>query len=158
MAGKYGAFVLRGDVMNPNYIHTITLYNCLRAADNPKAKKDIWYRFILHDCFYKNVMGRTEYLSKEPRMDNTYTVRIPESDRYKPYHEWIQLSEEERKHFFTVNIKDIVIKGECFDEITSEAPNTASQLLSRRKPDSFAVTAFSDNTSHIYDRHYRLGG
>lgn len=73
--------------MNPNYNKTITLFNCFRAADNPDSKKDIWQKTVLHDCFYKNVMGRTENLSFDPRMSNTYTVRIPESPRYIPYRE-----------------------------------------------------------------------
>ncbi len=144
--------------MNPNYNKTITLFNCFRAADNPDSKKDIWQKTVLHDCFYKNVMGRTENLSFDPRMSNTYTVRIPESPRYMPYREWIHLSEEERKKYFTCSQKDIVVKGECQEKLTGISPDTASELLSRYKPEAFIVTAFSDNTSHREARHYRLGG
>ena len=31
--------------MNPNYNATITLYNCLRAKDNP-GKKDVWKIYL----------------------------------------------------------------------------------------------------------------
>ncbi len=158
MAGEYGFNVLRGVTMNPNYNQTITIYNCFRATDNPDCKKDIWQKTVLHNCFYKSVIGRTEYAEKNPRMDNTYTVRIPVSDYYLPYREWIYLPEEERKRYFTCSQNDIVIRGECEAEITGSSPDTASQVLSRYKPDSFVVTAFSDNTSHLRAKHYRLGG
>ena len=46
--------------MNPNYIHAITVFNCLKAADNPNSMKDTWQKTVLHDCYYKNVMGRVD--------------------------------------------------------------------------------------------------
>lgn len=144
--------------MNPNYNQTITVYNCLRGEDNPDSKKDIWQRTILHNCFYKNVIGRTEYADKAPKMDNVYTVRIPASEKYLSYREWIRLPEKERREFFTCSQKDIVVRGECTDEITGIPPDTASQVLSRYKPEAFVVAAFSDNTSHRMAKHYRLGG
>lgn len=144
--------------MNPNYNQTITLYNCLRAADNPKEKKDIWQKTVLKNCFYKSVIGRAESADKNLRMDNTYTVRIPVSDRYLSYHQWLRLSEEERRDYFTCSQKDVVIRGECEAEITGISPDTAAQVLSRYKPDAFVVTAFSDNTAHKMAKHYRLGG
>lgn len=142
--------------MNPNYNHTITLYNCLRAEDAPE-KKDIWYRHVLHNCFYKAVVVRVES-DKGVRMTNTYTVRIPESPEYKPYHEWAKLSEELRASYFTFRADDIVLKGECQDEITGVVPYTAAQILNVYKPDAFRVTAISDNTNAVSGKHYRLGG
>lgn len=158
MACTYRADVLWGEVMNPNYNQTITLYNCFRAPDNPSSKKDIWQKTVLHNCFYKNIMGRTEYASSNLKMQNVYTVRIPESEEYKPYNEWIKLSDEERQKYFTCSLKDIVVKGECAEDITGTSPSTAAEMLSRYKPESFVVTAFSDNTSHRMGKHYRLGG
>nr|WP_296264205.1 DUF6751 family protein [uncultured Merdimonas sp.] len=143
--------------MNPNYIHTITVYNCLRAEDNSSSMKDIWQKTVLHDCYYKNVIGRVDS-EKSSSMQNVYTARIPESQAYLPYHEWIELSEESRKSHFTFSLGDIVIKGECTDEITGTKPNTATEILQRHKPDAFKVTDFSDNTAHRMSKHYRVGG
>ena len=50
------------------------------------------------------------------------------------------------------------MKGECLDGISGISPDTASEMLSRNKPEAFVVTAFSDNTSHRRARHYRIGG
>lgn len=158
MADTYRTDGLRGDIMNPNYNQTITIYNCFRAADNPNSKKDIWQRTVLHTCFYKNLIGRTEYADRDPKMSNTYTVRVPASGSYKPYNEWIRLPEMERKKFFTCSQKDIVVRGECMDEITGISPDTSSELLSKYKPESFVVTAFSNNTSFCHAKHYRIGG
>lgn len=157
MADKHRVDVLWGVVMNPNYNQTITIYNCLRAQDNPGSKKDIWQRTVLHDCFYKNVIGQVES-GNSIKMANVYTARIPESPMYVPYAEWIILPENIRKNRFTFRLDDIIVKGECREEITGTSPNTASELLSRHKPDAFKVTAFSDNTSHRYGKHYRVGG
>lgn len=142
--------------MNPNYNQTITLYNCLKAADNP-GKKDIWYRTVLEDCFYKAIVSRTES-GKEIGMSNTYTVRIPQSVQYKHYYEWIGLPDTERGQYFTVHMDDIVVCDECLDEITGITGSAATDILRRYKPDAFKITAFSDNTSFIADKHYRIGG
>lgn len=144
--------------MNPNYIHTITIFNCLRAADNPNEKKDIWQKTVLKRCFYKNAMEQSDYVARDPRMANTYTVRIPQSDKYLQYKEWVKLPESERLRYFTCSIKDIIVYGDCAEVITGISPDTAAEVLSKCKPDAFNVTAFSDNTSHKRAKHYRAGG
>ena len=53
---------------------------------------------------------------------------------------------------------DIVVKGECREEITGESGQTAAQVLNRHKPEAFRITAFSDNTGFGAAKHYRLGG
>ena len=68
------------------------------------------------------------------------------------------MTEEERTMYFTFNLGDIVVHGACQEEITGTSPNTAAEFLERMKPDAFKVTAFSDNTSHICAKHYRVGG
>lgn len=157
MAALYGAYVLRGEMMNPNYNQTITIYNCLRAADNPEERKDVWQRTVLHDCFYKNVMGKAES-GNGLKMENVCTARIPASESYMPYRDWAALPEQERRSRFTCGLRDIVVKGECTEEITGMPPHTAAELVAGRKPEAFVVTAFSDNTSSRKGKHYRLGG
>lgn len=141
---------------NANYVHTITLYNCLRAADSAD-KKDHWYRHVLDECYYKASVTRTDS-GTSAGMQNTYTVRIPESLQYKPYSVWATLSDEERSAFFTMNLDDIVVHGMCMEEITGSAGQTAVQVMKRHKPDAFKVTAVSDNTAALAAKHYRLGG
>ena len=156
MAIFYRPIVLRGELMNPNYNQTITVFNCLKATDNP-TKKDIWQKTILHDCFFKSVIGKVEE-GKTARMSNVYTVRVPKSESYLPYNEWSKIPKDGRESFFTFRTDDIVVKGECLDNISGKSPDTAAEVLKRNKPDAFVITAISDNTSHPCKKHYRVGG
>lgn len=74
---------------------------------------------------------------------NTYTVRIP-----------IEVAGAG----FVAAVGDVVVHGECQDEITGKSPQTATEVLQRNKPEAFRVTAYSDSTSHFAGKHYRLGG
>ena len=138
--------------MHPNYIHTITLYNRIRAED-AEDKKERWIRTVLTDCFFKSCI-KTTFSDKQANASNTYVARIPQDERYLPYSEFVKFPEGH----FTVSMDDVVIKGECSEDITGNMGNTAVQVLSRHKPDAFKVTAFSDNTSQRMGKHYRLGG
>ncbi len=142
-----------GIAMNPNYVHTITVYNCLRAADSKKGA-DEWRRTVLHGCFYKASTAVSQN-GTDAMQTNVYTVRIPRSDRYLPYEEW---KDREGDGLFTISKGDVIVHGECSDLITGKPPYTASQILLKNKPDAFMVTSFSDNTGHRMGKHYRAGG
>lgn len=120
--------------VNPNYIHTVTLY---RKKEDKTWKKDVY-----HNCFWKEKIVVTQN-GTEASQANTYIVRIPK-----------EVAGED----FTVSVGDIVVKGECLEEATMKSPNTATDILSRNKPNAFRITAVSDNTGHLLDKHYRLGG
>lgn len=137
--------------MNQNYNQTITLYNRIRAADSAD-KKEHWRRTVLPGCFWKACIN-TYFSDKEATSQNTYTVRIPENERYAPYADFLK-----RQKTFTVTKGDIVVCGVCPDEITGESGNTASEVLNRYSPSAFRVTAFSDNTAFPIAKHYRIGG
>lgn len=138
--------------MNQNYIHTITLYNCIKAIDT-QDKKERWVKTVLHNCFYKSQVN-TGFNGTQASVQNTYVVRIPEDERYLPYVEYINNPEGH----FTASSGDIVVHGDCDEEITGASGHTSAQVLTRHKPDAFKVTAFSDNTAFPVARHYRLGG
>lgn len=141
---------------NANYTHTITLYNCLKATDSPD-KKDHWYQYVLEGCYYKAAVTRMDS-GTNAGMQNVYTVRIPSSADYRPYHEWASLTDEERRQQFTLSLDDIVIHGICLEEISNISGQTSVQVLKRYKPNAFKVTAVSDNTRAMFAKHYRLGG
>lgn len=119
--------------MNPNYVHTITLFQNQNGA---------WLKTVLHHCFWKSGIAVSQ-TGTEATQANSYTVRIPL---------------EEAGPGFLVRTGDIVVLGECSDTVTGKSPDTAVQVLLRNKPNAFKVTAYSDNTSFMADRHYRIGG
>lgn len=141
---------------NANYTHTITLYNCLRSSDSPD-KREKWYRHIINSCFYKCTLTDIQNGTQITK-SSTYTVRVPETSKYRPYCEWKKLSDDERRQYFTFSTDDIVVYGECMEEIEGTQGKTAAQFMLRNKPDSFKITAVSDNTRNRFARHYRLGG
>lgn len=120
--------------MNPNYVHTITHYH--------KLPDGSWTRQVLSNCFFKAVTNVSQ-VSAQATVSNTYTVRIPL---------------EEAGSGYAVSLGDMVVLGECADEVSNTSGNRAAEILRRHKPDAFMVSAFSDNTSHLMDKHYRLGG
>lgn len=120
--------------MNPNYVHTITHYH--------KLPDGSWTRRVLHNCFFKAVTNVSQ-VSTQAAVSNIYTVRIPL---------------EEAGLGYAVSLDDMVMLGECADVISNTAGNRAAEILRRYKPNAFMVSAFSDNTSHLMDKHYRLGG
>ncbi len=134
--------------MNPNYTHTITLYNRIRASDR-QDKKEYWKRTVLHNCFYK-MQTSVGYQTTQASVSNTYVVRIPKRDDYLPYESFCK-----KLQGFTLSIDDIVVYGECNDEITG---NYAVEFLRQHKPNAFKVTAVADNTIFRMGKHYRLGG
>lgn len=138
--------------MNQNYNHTITLYNCIKAVDTTD-RKECWIKTVLHDCFFKSQVN-TGFNGTQASVQNTYVVRIPEDKRFLPYVDFIKNPE----NHFTVSSGDIVVHGDCREEITGSSGQTAAQVLTGHKPDAFKVTAFSDNTAFPVARHYRLGG
>lgn len=119
--------------MNPNYIHTITLYRNIDGA---------WSRTVLQNCFWKSSILVVQS-GTQATQTNSYVVRIPSTNV---------------EEGFQISLDDIVVLGDCTDEITGKKPNTATETLRKNKPNAFKVTAFSDNTGHRMDKHYRLGG
>ena len=65
--------------MNQNYIHTITLYNRIQAADS-EDRKEHWKRTVLHNCFWKAQVN-IGFNGTQVSVQNTYVVRIPKDDR-----------------------------------------------------------------------------
>lgn len=119
--------------MNPNYVHTITIF---------RKQSGAWVKTVLHNCFWKSKIESVQN-GTEVNKVNTYTARIP-----------LQSAGEG----FVVRNGDVAVLGECLDEIKMKSPDTATEVLNRNKPNAFAVTAYTDNTSHLMDKHYRLGG
>lgn len=141
---------------NANYTHTITLYNCLRGSDSPD-KREKWYRHIINSCFYKCTLTDVQNGTQITK-SSTYTVRVPETTKYRPYHEWKNFSDDERQQYFTISDGDIIVYGECMEDIEGTQGKTAAQVLIKNKPDAFKITAISNNTGSRFAKHYRLGG
>ena len=141
--------------MNPNYCDTVTIYNRLKSADSPD-KKEHWKKTVLERCSYNSAMIRSPGANQQTflQMDlrPEYTVRIPKNPSYRPYHEWKQ-----DQNGFTLSAGDLVVKGICQEEI-DPATNNITKVLRQYAPDAFIISKTVDNTKHLVDKHYRVGG
>ena len=138
--------------MNPNYSHTITLYNRIPAQASGAAY-DSWQRTVLTNCFFSCTATLVQS-GTGAEQENTYSVRIPESDAYQEAAAWdVNAS---RGDMWTVHEDDVVVFGECSSEITSQY--TVYDLMDDHKPDAFRVQSFSDNTRYPWEKHYHLTG
>jgi len=142
--------------VNPNYVDTITIWNCLKGADNPAGTGDVWYKREIEKCFFKCVTQQVNS-GFNSQMAGAYTCRIPASVLYLSYAKWVAKAANVRANFFTMHNDDIVILDSSTDTITNASPNTSAQILAKNKPNAFKVTACADNSRGI-DPHYRLGG
>lgn len=143
--------------MNPNYNRTITIYNRIPARDTV-SKRDEWHKKVLYGCSWRCTTADTQMKDQQSMMnrsaEETYTVRIPMNPDFRKYVEW----KDNPESSFTISKSDVIILGECHEEITGVSPNTAAEILQRYKPDAFLIKSFADNTSHLVGKHYKVGG
>lgn len=137
--------------MNPNFNQTVTIYNCLKSKDTEDHKAQ-WWKKTLHNCSWT---GDIKTGQKE-RTDQTKTpetvVRIPiQTDlEYLPYTEW----KNNPSASFTLNPGDVVILGECDDEITGISPDTASEFIQKHS-ECFMIQLVKDNTRCLGFKHLK---
>lgn len=120
--------------LNPNYNHTITHYH---------KDEEGWNKAVYKDCFFHSELHINQVGTQE-NVVNTYTVRIPA---------------ESLEYDFVAAKGDVVIHGECEDMIDDKVQGCrVAEVIAKHKPGAFRVTAVADNTGHLIDKHWRLGG
>ncbi|SHI42822.1 DUF6751 family protein [Parasporobacterium paucivorans] len=136
---------------NPSYIDTVTIYNRYKALNSTET----WFRTVLHNVFYKSSIVQTVTGSNILTMASSYILRIPESGNYANRESWEAM--DDKAGHFTLGVDDIIVLGEVSDTVTATSPNTATNLLTKYKPDAFRIKSFSDN-SRMVGGHYRVNG
>lgn len=138
---------------------TITIYN---RYDDPTTDIVTWYRTVLHNCFWK-ASGDKVSIGQVILDSKSVLCRIPKNDSYMDRFEWIQLdtTDEAKSDYFTLGIGDIIVKGECTDEINEYAAGKhSSELLEKYRPyqkcmeiEDLAInTGTGRNNEHYYVR------
>lgn len=131
----------------PTWTHTVTVLN-KRAGRDSADYLDVWKKTVLRDCFWagKQTQGQS---GQEVNEGASFLLRVPRSERYRPYREWKGDMEG-----FTFSPGDYIILGEVEEEIT---PETVQAVVESRRPEAFEVQLFKDNTDGPLP-HYRLEG
>lgn len=142
-------------MINNNFNQTITLYNKLMSQDS-SDEGEHFFKTVLKKCSYScSISAKTN--TTEETKSSSYVVRIEDNGLYKAYNDWVKLSDDDKKKYFTVSLDDIVILGDCEAEIGSESV-TATSLLKNNKPNAFRIAKFKDNTNCVFAKHFRVEG
>ena len=142
-------------MINGNFTKIITLYNKVMSKDSSDGTEQ-WFRTVIDKCSYScSISAKTN--TTEETKSSSYIVRIEDNGLYKAYNDWVKLSDDDKKKYFTVSLDDVVILGGCEAEIGSESV-TATSLLKNNKPDAFRIAKFKDNTNCVFAKHFRLEG
>lgn len=123
---------------------TITLYN--KVIDENKKVK--WYRHVIDDCFYSQVL---DTLSKTNSILDSYIsiCRIRKSENYVGKRRYNDMSDDERENYFTLSSGDIIVAEDVDFEIDeySDGQRSSDMLkLYREDPGCFIVKQRSNNT------------
>ena len=127
---------------------TVTIWN--KVIENGKT---VYYRRIVSGCYWRaevirSVSGSTVSLG------TTWRLMIEMQDGYKSHSEWLKMAD--KSAFFTLNVGDIVAKGEHTEEMTAA---NATAVYTKLKPDIFTVKTVIDSTNPWkYGQHIAVEG
>lgn len=130
----------------------ITIYNRRRSGRN-----SVLIPTVISDAswFYGRRAARGQFIDNE----DSYQVRIPygadtSGKTYVNPAQYASMTDEEAAGYWTIQIDDIVLKGEYTSEVNDD------RALRELTDDLFVVNTFADNTIRGSDavKHWRIGG
>ena len=130
----------------------ITIYNRRR-----KGRKSVLIPTVISEAswFYGRRAVRGQFIDS----DDSYQVRIPygadtSGKTYVNPAQYAEMADEKAAGYWTIQIDDIVLKGEYSSQVTDE------RELRELTDDLFVVNTFADNTIRGSDavKHWRIGG
>lgn len=137
---------------------TVTLYN--KFTDN-ELKKVVWYRYILDNCFYKH--DTESVIIGNVKLESDVSIcRIPVNEKFLGKRDWMKLSDDERKSFFTLSTGDIIVTGESDFEIDERKQGKRSSDLIKQYsewPGCFTIESVNINVGGGRgNEHYHVRG
>lgn len=143
----------------------ITIYN---KHENPETNVVTWYRTTIPKCFWKYTgekIAFSNYYSANNSMvleTNDTICRIPINDKYLPNYEWINIPNDRKGEYFTLNVGDIIVKGNVEDIINEyQTGHRSTDLITKYKAlqGCIEITKFSENIgSGRVNEHYYVKG
>ena len=135
---------------------TITIYN---KYTDPITRVIKWYRTVIDDCFWQNVGSEITVNNSVVKSFNLI-CRIPESDLYVQYENWVSLPNDMMFNYFTLNSGDIIYKGlNTFEIDEYKNGSRSTDFLNKFKSNCLEIKGFSVNTmTGVNIPHYRVVG
>ena len=109
---------------------TVTVYN---KYEDLTTNAITWYATVVPGCFWKYV---GDDLSRDLTQEDAYDTvcRVPEHPLFRPNYIWNALSAAEKADYFTLNLNDIIIKGEVDDTINEYVQgHRSTEILEKYK-------------------------
>lgn len=135
-----GGYIVQGN---------ITILNKLKRTDSITGL-DVWYKTVIKSCTYSrtkisNVNGQVV------SMGTQFTILIPFTNKYVPYHKWKDLENKDTK--FTLSNQDIIILGEIKEkEIT---PNNIVSIKNKYSPNACEIRNIEE-VENKFDTRYQF--
>lgn len=144
----------------PWWDKTVTIYN--KVVD-PTTQRITWYKNTAENCFWKYVNNSYTIRGSMITLDTKDVIcRIPKTDKFVDKKTWRELSDEERKNYFTLANGDIIILGEVEDVIDEyTAGQRSTDLVAKYKEDDacIEIDTYVDNCqTGVGLYHYRVVG
>lgn len=144
----------------PWWDKTVTIYN--KVVD-PTTQRITWYKNTAENCFWKYVNNSYTIRGSMITLDTKDVIcRIPKTDKFVDKKTWQELSDEERKNYFTLANGDIIILGEVGDVIDEyTAGQRSTDLVTKYKEYDacIEIDTYVDNCqTGVNLDHYRIVG
>ena len=137
---------------------TVTIYN--KYIDS-QTQLVSWFRNVVTDCFWK-LDGTTVRVGDVTLDSKSIICRIPKDEKFLEKQQWINLPNDQMGNYFTLSQGDIIIKGECTDEIDEyTAGHRSTDLLGKYRDFQacMEISEFSINTGQgRNNEHYLTRG
>ena len=92
---------------------TVTVYN---KYMDPQTNVITWYRSVVPGTFWKYV-GDKITIGETVLETNNIICRIREDNKFLEDYQWRALPNDQMSEYFTLQVEDIIIKGEVTDNI-----------------------------------------
>lgn len=144
----------------PWWDKTVTIYN--KVVD-PTTQRITWYKNTAENCFWKYVNNSYTIRGSMITLDTKNVIcRIPKTDKFVDKKTWQELTDEERKDYFTLANGDIIILGEVEDVIDEyTAGQRSTDLVTKYKEYDacIEIDTYVDNCqTGVNLDHYRVVG
>ena len=137
---------------------TVTIYN---KYTDPQTQMITWFKTTVSDCFWR-LEGSVVKVGDVTLDSKAIICRIPKDENYLDKQDWLALSAEEKAQHFTLGQNDIIVKGECSEDINEYAKgHRSTDLLStyRQYQAVMEITGFVNDTGvGRNNEHYCVRG
>lgn len=124
---------------------TVTIYN---KYEDPQTQVITWFKSVVSDCFW-HLQGSTVAVGDVTIDSKSIICRIPKCDNYMDKQDWLNLPNDEMSEYFTLGQGDIIVKGECTEDIDEYTKgHRSTDLLSkyRQYQAVMEITDFANDT------------